>query len=459
MAERLSVQTIDVAEIIDRQPISRLQIIVIALCAAALFADGFDVQVMGYIAPSLARAWQLQPKSLGPVFSAGLFGLMIGALFWSPIADRIGRKAVILMSITVFALGALATPLARSLDDLMFLRLLTGIGLGGAMPNAIALTSEYAPRRLRTTFVMVMWFGFTIGSGFGGAIAAKLKDLYGWQAAFYFGGIVPLLLLPLLALCLPESIRLLALRGANRRVAAILARIDRGTVYDLDRTRFVIGDDDRRQFPVSTLFAEGRARVTLLLWVMFFMNLLNLYFLASWMPTLIHGSGIAEDTAILATSLIHLGGMAGAIVLGALSDRIGSYIVLTLCYLSAGAFIAVIGAGGDAVGLVVGASFGAGFCVAGGQICANSLAANLYPTTARATGVGWALGVGRSGSVLGPLIAGTMVAMHWQTSTIFAAAAIPAIIAAWAVFVLGRLVRSNGATQRAGAAVPTRISG
>src|SRR6202042_3529031 len=208
-----STTPIDVAEFIDQQPVGRFQIGLLLTCAAVLFLDGFDTQAIGYVAPAVAREWGLTKGALGPVFSAGLFGLMIGALLFGPLADRIGRKKIIVFSTLAFGIGALVTALVQDVNALLAIRFLTGVGLGGAMPNAIAMTSEFSPRRRRATMVMIMFCGFSVGAALGGLIAAALIPHFGWRSVFIVGGAAPLLLVPVLAWRLPESVRVLALFG------------------------------------------------------------------------------------------------------------------------------------------------------------------------------------------------------------------------------------------------------
>ena len=218
---------VDVVEFIDQQPVGGFQIRLLATCAAVLFLDGFDTQAIGYVAPALAREWGLTKGALGPVFSAGLFGLMIGALLFGPLADRIGRRKIIVFSTVAFGLGSLATAFIPDVNSLLAIRFLTGLGLGGAMPNAIAMTSEFSPRRRRATMVMIMFCGFSVGAALGGLLAAALIPDFGWRSVFIVGGAAPLLLAPILALRLPESVRFLVLAGhAQQRVAALLKRIN-----------------------------------------------------------------------------------------------------------------------------------------------------------------------------------------------------------------------------------------
>src|SRR5215475_13454878 len=204
---------VDVVEFIDSQPVGGFQIRLLLTCAAVLFLDGFDTQPMGYVAPALAKEWGLSKAALGPVFSAGLFGLMIGALVFGPLADRIGRKTIIIASTLAFGVGTLVTATVHDVTTLLIVRFLTGLGLGGAMPNAIAMTSEFNPHRRRATMVMIMFCGFSVGAALGGLLAADLIPRFGWRAVFVVGGVAPLLMVPILALRLPESVRFLALNG------------------------------------------------------------------------------------------------------------------------------------------------------------------------------------------------------------------------------------------------------
>jgi AAHS family 4-hydroxybenzoate transporter-like MFS transporter len=429
---------VDIAGFIDAQPIGRFQLGIIILCALTVMLDGFDAQAIGYVAPAISREWQLKPGALGPVFGWGLGGLMLGALIFGPLADRVGRRPVIVFCTAFFGLFSLLTPLAGSLDGLLVYRFLTGLGLGGAMPNAIALTGEYAPQRSRATMIIVMFCGFSIGSALGGYLAAELIGPFGWRAVFYLGGAAPLLYAPVLLALLPESARLLALRGgADSRIAAILRRIRPDAAGKAAPTRFVVAEPAPEGVPVKHLFTEGRALMTALLWVMYFMNLLDLYFMANWLPTVIHDRGFSISQAALITTLLQIGGIVGGLTIGRTIDRrAGSHRILAFAYAGAGLFVALIGSMG-ALWAIAATVFGAGFFVVGAQHGANAFTAGAYPTQARAAGVGWALGIGRIGSIIGPVIGGVLLAEHWPTSIIFLIGAVPVLIASAAALCLG----------------------
>jgi len=437
-------QEIDVAEHIDRQPVGSFQIKLLLACAAVLVLDGFDTQAIGYVAPALAREWSLSRAALGPVFSAGLFGLMIGALVFGPLADRVGRKSIIILSMLAFGVGTIATAFVNDVTTLLIIRLLTGLGLGGAMPNAVAMTSEFSPHRRRATMVMIMFCGFSIGAALGGLLAAALIPQYGWRSVFIVGGAAPLLLAPVLVWRLPESVRFLALSGqADARVAELLGRINPNAAAVTAGTRFVVHEPPLEGLPVLHLFRDGRTLPTLLLWVVFFMSLLDLYFLANWLPVVLNDLGASVSSAVLIGSTLQVGGVVGTVALGSVVDRF-SFRALALVYFVAVFAVGAIGQLGHSAVLVAIVIFAAGFCIVGGQIAANALAANFCPTSMRATGVGWALGIGRVGSIIGPLIGGALMSAKWSTAALFAIAASAALCAALAALLLGRVVQLGG---------------
>lgn len=444
----MSVHQADVAELLDARGISRLQIMVFLLCGAAVFVDGFDTQAIGYVAPVLAAAFGLPHAAMGSVFAAGLFGLAIGAFLIAPVADRIGRRPVILAATLGFGVLTLLTAFASGFTELIVLRFLTGLGLGGAIPNAIALTAEYSPERRRAGIVMIMFCGFPLGAAVGGLVAARLLAAHGWTSVFLAGGGATLLLVPVLLMLLPESIRFLATRraganidfrastAANLRIATLLTRLDPST--DWRDTTFRAPPAAPPRGGVRQLFARRRARTTLLLWVVYFMGLLDLYLLANWLPTTLHAKGVPLEAAVLATAMLQIGGIAGAITLGLAVTRFGPARVMPLAYAGGACCIVAIGLIGNSPLPALITAFGAGFAIIGCQNCNNGLSAALYPTEIRATGVGWANAVGRAGSIIGPGIGGIMLSLGSNIGLIFIAAAVPAMLACLAVLALTR---------------------
>lgn len=421
---------LDIRAFIDDRPVGRYQVLVATVCGLIVFIDGFDAQAMGFVGPALMADLGIPRPTFGQIVSSGLFGMMIGALGSGPIADRIGRKPVLVTAALVFGLGSLLTATARSVEMLVLFRVLTGIGMGGAMPNAIALTSEYMPKRSRATAVTTMFCGFSLGAAIGGMLAAAIIPRFGWQSVFVVGGVVPIAIGLLALVLLPDSIRFLVVKGGQQaRAKRYLALIAPGVVIPDALSPGADEHGSGSGFLVGQLFAAGRSLATPLIWVVYFMTLLNLFFLNSWLPTIMNDAGIPAGTAIVLTSLFQVGGTVGALALGRLLDRHGSFLILSGCYLWAAAFIYSIGVAGNSVALLALTIFAAGFGLIGGQTASNALTAEFYPTRMRSTGVGWALGIGRIGSIVGPILGGQLLASGTRPRDIFWAAAIPALVA------------------------------
>ena len=450
MTQPSSPAIVDVRALIDTHALSAVQKRLLFLCFLVVAVDGFDTALIGFIAPAIRGEWNLAVSRLGPLFAAGLVGLMAGAFAVGPLADRHGRKTMLVASMLVFGLASLLSSLSRDLGTLTWLRFLTGVGLGGAMPTSITLAAEYCPVRRRASLVTLMFCGFTIGSALGGLIAAQVLERYGWRPLLVGGGVVPLVLAPVLWWALPESVRYLLATGADgSRIAAVLSRI--APDVDLRGATFA-GEKAPQVSPVRQVFSGGLMQGTLLLWLAFFMSLLVIYLLSSWMPTLIQRAGGSLRHAALIAAMLQVGGTVGAIVVGRLMDALDPHRVLGAIYAGGAAFIVLISLATATPWLMALAVFGAGFCVSGGQVGANALSAAFYPTPARATGVGWANAVGRSGSIVGSLLGGWMLALGWGVTTVYALVAIPALVSAAALLMLG-LSRRDPDTGRA------RISG
>jgi AAHS family 4-hydroxybenzoate transporter-like MFS transporter len=427
-------ETVDVHRFINARPFSRYQWMILALCFLIVFIDGFNTGSVGFVAPALVQSWGTRRELLGPVLSAALVGLAIGSLTVGPVADSLGRRIVLIWAVALFGLGSLASGLAHNLDQLTLLRFLTGLGLGAAMPNAVTLMSEYSPDSRRSLFVTLMFCGLTLGSSLGGFIAAALIPRYGWPSVFFFGGVAALCLAAVLAMKLPESARyLVARRRSSAEIAAILNRIAPGAVAPT--ANFTLPEQlaAKAQNPVAVILSPRLWLGTVLLWIAYFMGLLIIFLLTSWMPTLMRDAGFDLRTSTIVTSLFQLGGTAGAILVGWAMDRLNPRLVLALSYALGAIFVFVVGRSLANVTVMAFAVLGAGFFISGSQTPINALAAAFYPTRARATGVSWMSGVGRAGGVLGAYIAGPLLGSGWGFQSIFAWLAVPGFIAALAL--------------------------
>jgi len=439
---------VNVNDVVDQAKIGRFHWNVIGLCGLVAMLDGFDTQSIAFVAPVISDEWGLAKGAFGVIFSAGLIGIMIGQLIFGPVADKFGRRKVILFCTFLFGVCTLANVTATDWTSLLTLRVATGIGLGGATPNIIALTSEYAPRRLRATMIAVMFGGFPIGAAVGGYISSLLIPAFGWQAVFYLGGVIPLVLLIALARALPESIQHLVAAAAPReRIARLLSRI-RPDRRPTDDETFVLTEKPTSEISVALLFRSGRTSTTLLIWVAYFMSLLMIYFLMSWLPSVMRESGLTIGAAIQMAVFLNLGGAFGGVVLGLLVDRFSPAFILAGAYALAGACIAVIGITADAPMLRTVVVFAAGFCIIGGQTALHAIPTGLYPTQARATGVGAALAIGRAGSVLGPLAGGALLANELDIAPLFAIAALPSVFACLAILSLRSAIAKAGLNGR-----------
>jgi AAHS family 4-hydroxybenzoate transporter-like MFS transporter len=418
-----------VSEMIDRRPLSHFQMVTMALCGMVIVLDGFDAQSIGFLATSMADSLRIPVRTFGPVFGAALFGLMISSMAAGLIADRWGRKWPIVASTVSFGIFAAITPRATTIDQLILLRFLTGLGLGGALSNVVALLSEYAPKRLLSVYVSILFCGMPLGALLGGVVSWKMLPRWGWESVFYAGGALPLTLSLVLILILPESVRFLEVRGADhRKIAKIMARVS----PDLANPDLYVGlsrEDLRKPMPVKHLFSEGRAIGTVLLWIPFFMNLLILYFVVNWLPSLLRQAGLPISAGITAIILFSGGGMIGSFMAGYMMERWGTFTVLLAEFVASTLLIASL-AFSQTFLLTMIITLVLGFMVQSAQGALGALAATFYPTAIRSTGVGWALGVGRIGSIVGPMLGGLMMTLQWDSREIFLAGAIPALCAA-----------------------------
>jgi MFS transporter, AAHS family, 3-hydroxyphenylpropionic acid transporter len=389
--------------------------ITLGLCFAIALLEGLDLQSVGVAAPRMAREFNLSVSQMGLAFSAGTFGLLPGAMFGGRLADRIGRKRVLVISACLFGLLSIATALVSDFQTLVIVRVLTGIGLGGALPNLIALSSEAVSPRSRSTAVSVMYCGIPFGGVIASAIGVLSAGDAEWRHIFYVGGAGPLILVPLLLAFLPES---KAFEKASR-------------------------DGSVKPAPVGEiLFGASRGFSTLQIWISYFCTLIVLYFLLNWLPSLMAARGLARAEVGYVQMFFNVGGGIGALCIGMLMDRMRASVVVAGMYIGIIASLAALSMAPGFTALTVSAFF-AGMFVIGGQSVLYALSAAFYPAAMRGTGVGAAVAVGRIGSVVGPLAAGQLLAMGRSSSVVIGASIPVTLIAAIAALLLIRRPRAN----------------
>ncbi|VWB86841.1 MFS transporter [Burkholderia aenigmatica] len=386
----------------------------LALCFAIALLEGLDLQSVGVAAPRMAREFGLTVSQMGIAFSAGTFGLLPGAMLGGRLADRIGRKRVLIASVALFGLLSIATAQASSFAMLVVVRVLTGIGLGGAMPNLIALSSEAVEPRSRSSAVATMYCGIPFGGVIASLIGVLLAGDTEWRHIFYVGGAGPLLLVPLLAMLLPESRAYLDIAGTSAARTSV----------------------------ARTLFGDGRTISTLALWISYFCTLIVLYFLLNWLPSLMAARGLDREHVGLVQIAFNVGGGLGALGIGAALDRMRASRVVGGMYVGIVLSLAALAAAPGFASLAA-AAFAAGMFVVGGQSVLYALAAIYYPTAMRGTGVGTAVAVGRLGSVVGPLAAATLLAAGRSAPVVIGASIPVTLVAAVAALLLIRRPRAG----------------
>ncbi|MFI8481007.1 MFS transporter [Pseudomonas sp. NPDC078700] len=433
-----STASLDVQSFINAQPLSRYQWRIMILCFLIVFLDGLDTAAMGFIAPALTQDWGIDRASLGPVMSAALIGMVFGALGSGPLADRYGRKVVLVVAVFLFGLFSLLSAFSGNVDQLVALRFLTGLGLGAAMPNATTLLSEYTPERLKSLLVTSMFCGFNLGMACGGFVSAALIPAYGWHSLLLLGGVLPLALSLVLLLRLPESARFLVVRNRGAvKVRKVLEPIAPAAMNGV--SAFTVPEQKTVQSRnvLKVIFSGTYSAGTLLLWLTYFMGLVIVYLLTSWLPTLMRDSGASMEQAAFIGALFQFGGVLSAVAVGWAMDRFNPHKVIGGFYLFAGVFAYLVGQSLGEVTLLATLVLLAGMCVNGAQSAMPSLAARFYPTQGRATGVSWMLGIGRFGAILGAWMGATLLGLGWNFEQVLTALVVPAAIATAAVVIKG----------------------
>jgi AAHS family 4-hydroxybenzoate transporter-like MFS transporter len=431
----------DISEFIDGRPIGSCQVRILATCFIIMLLDGFDMQIIGLVIPALVRDWGLTPEDFGLALTAGPIGMVIGAAFLGPLADRYGRKRPVIAAVTVFGLFTFLAAYVNTPSALAFLRFLMGIGLGGVIPNIVALSAEYVPARSRATFSTLAYTGVPLGALASGLVGTWLIPSGGWQSVFYVGGLVPLAIAAYAIFALPESLRFVAAHtGRSQEAVKIIGKIAPDVCLP-ESVQFTLHEAVQKRTGIASLFGPGRTLPTIFLTLVFVANTFGVYFFMSWLPVLMKQSGLSLKFSLLSTVLLNGGGAVGTATLGFLIDRLGIFRVMTASYCIGGIAIIAVGLGGGPA-LLIPAIFLSGICMMGAQCAMYAVVALVYPTAIRATGVGTTMGWGRLGSIVGPAVGTVFVALQWPIAMDFLAASLPIFAAALFINIVGRIPKN-----------------
>ena len=413
--------------------------------AALMLFDGFDLVIYGAVVPTLMKEWGISPVQAGMYGSYALFGMMFGAFLFGTLADKLGRKKIILICVSIFSLFMFLTGLAPSPELFGVFRFITGLGLGGMMPNVIGLISEYSPAGTRSRMIAAIMAGYSIGGVTAAFLSMFLIPNFGWESVFFFGAL-PLLFLPFLAKFLPDSIGALIAKNDQKRIQNILVKVN-ATYQPSENETFVLDKPKQDSSPVKNLFTEKRAFLTVMIWLTYFMSLLMLYGLNTWLPKFMNEAGFPLGSSLSFLLALNVGATVGAVLMGWLADRWGVGKALILFFLIAFISISSLGYATNMVLLYILIAI-AGAATVGTQNLTHSYTSQFYPVTMRSTALGWALGVGRIGGILGPTIGGILLASKLTLQINFMIFAIPGIIAALAVFLANQQGRKVLATEK-----------
>ncbi|MEQ1118911.1 aromatic acid/H+ symport family MFS transporter [Acinetobacter junii] len=433
-------EKVNINETIDNAKFSLFHWKVLVWCLLIIIFDGYDLVIYGVALPLLMQQWSLTAVQAGLLASAALFGMMFGAMIFGTLSDRLGRKKTIMICVTLFSgftfLGAFAT----NPVEFAILRFIAGLGIGGVMPNVVALMTEYAPKKIRSTLVAIMFSGYAIGGMTSALLGAWLVKDMGWQIMFLIAGI-PLLMLPIIWKFLPESLAFLIKSGKEEQAKQIINKLL--PTRDIHQnTQLVFNENIHHEAPVKALFQDGRAFSTFMFWIAFFMCLLMVYALGSWLPKLMLQAGYSLGASMLFLFALNIGGMVGAIGGGALADRFHLKPVITSMFVIGAAALILLGFNSPQIVLYSLIAL-AGAATIGSQILLYTFVAQFYPTTIRSTGMGWASGIGRIGAIIGPVLTGALLTFELPHQMNFLAIAIPGVIAAFAIFLVNLKVSVN----------------
>lgn len=428
----------DIVATMKEGPMRPVQILAVTICIIINMLDGFDVLVVSFTAPVISDEWGLEPQSIGVLLSSGLFGMAAGSLFIAPIADRIGRRNIILLCLVIISLGMLASAFTNSVTQLAATRVLTGLGIGGMLASITTITAEYSSEKRQGFAISLVQSGYPIGATIGGTIAAFLIVAYGWRAVFIFGAICSALMIPVVYRFLPESLEYLLERkpkGALEKVNALRAQLGESSLDSLPDFQRESAESGNVLSLVSTPLRNS----TLLMWCSFFMVMLSFYFVLSWTPTLLADAGLRVEQGISGAVLMNIGGIVGGTTLGFLTAKFSVHKLTGLYMVLCATFMTVFGLINVDLAIMLVVGFVIGFFVFGSMIGLYSIAPTIYPTSIRNTGMGWAIGVGRIGGILGPSAAGFLLSRGWTGADCFIAFSIPLLVSMVAILTLKSL--------------------
>ncbi|WP_428910865.1 MFS transporter [Niallia sp. Krafla_26] len=411
--------------------------------AILMLFDGYDLVVYGAVVPTIIDEWGISTVEAGMYGSYALFGMMFGAFIFGTLADKLGRKKIILICVSIFSLFMLFSGLAPTPELFGVFRFITGLGLGGMMPNVIGLISEYSPKGLRSRMIATIMAGYSIGGVVAALLSMVLISKFGWESVFFFGAL-PILFIPFLMKSLPESIGTLVAKNDHKGIQNILVKLNPNYKPKMNET-FVLNKSKETSSPVKNLFTENRALLTVMIWLTYGMSLLMLYGLNTWLPKFMTEAGFPLGSSLSFLLALNVGATVGAILMGWVADRWGVGKALILFFLIAFATITSLGFAKNMILLYVLVAI-AGAATVGTQNLTHSYTSQFYPVTMRSTALGWALGIGRIGGIMGPTIGGILLTSGLTLQLNFLVFAIPGIIAALAVFIAnqqGKKVNTN----------------
>ena len=425
---------ININTLIDEAKFTPFHWGVLFWCLMIIIFDGYDLVIYGVALPLLMQEWALSAVQAGLLASTALFGMMFGAMTFGTLSDKLGRKKTIMICVAIFSGFTFLGAFASNPVEFGILRFLAGLGIGGVMPNVVALMTEYAPKRIRSTLVALMFSGYAIGGMTSALLGAWLVPEFGWKIMFYIA-IIPLVALPLIWKFLPESLMYLTNKKEIEQTRSIVQKISPSQQLNGD-TEFVLNEVTKGdEAPVKALFQQGRMFSTFMFWIAFFMCLLMVYALGSWLPKLMIQAGYSLGASMIFLFALNIGGMIGAIGGGALADRFHIKKVLTIMFICGAAALILLGFNSPQIVLYTLIAV-AGAATIGSQILLYTFVAQYYPSTVRSTGMGWASGIGRIGAIVGPVLTGALLTMNLPHQMNFFAIAIPGVIAALAIFMV-----------------------